>query len=159
MNKVKTPEGPAQEVRPGPRPDGTSVLLEETMIAGMSRGRTVGLLERWVARGKITPLEYMAAARFYEDYALAGLGPRFAVSSLERVDKGHDSSDGLKQAKARQRIIRAERSMGRFHSAAVVNVGGYQMRLSECARRMDVTWERVDGLLRGGLIMLARHYA
>lgn len=148
----------AGEIRLGPRPDGSTVVLGETLVAGLARGKTVGLLERWLARGTITPTEYAAAVRFSEDYHLAQLGPHYASSTTERRDKSHGDQDNMRQVYAYRRMRRVERALG-CHAPALVYVIGYQDSIHAFARRMGVTWKRAARRVRQALSALASYYA
>jgi len=142
----------------GLRPDGTVVYLEETMRAGVERGRTITFLERWRNSGSISRGEYMAAQQFAEDFHIAGLGPRYAMSTTERVDKGHDVGDGLYRERANRRVRHAEGAVGNIHATVLVYVVGHQTSIRECARRINAPRPRTEAWLRGGLRILAVHY-
>jgi len=137
---------------------GELVYIEETQRAGVRRVRRPGIMGRWLDNQIITKAEFEAASIFTRDFILAHQQPRYAASSMERVDG--TPQDGIEEARcdAQKRMASVYGVLGLRGGDIAKKVLGEDWLLSVYAKANRITIDVAKGMLLNVLDSLAKHY-
>jgi len=122
------------------RADGSLMVIDETMRAGVLRARVLSLIERWKIAGDIGTKEVNAAKNFHSDYLVYHRQPRYSSSKLIYVDGGNAvdmASLGHLKERARKRLNTAYRAIGTIATPVVIDVLGEDKPLYQCSVPKD----------------------
>lgn len=140
------------------RSDGSLVMIEETMRAGIHRARILGLLEKWFLAGTIGKKDVNAARNFHSDYITYNRQPKYSSSSMIYVDGGRGSVDveslGHLKERARKRLNAAYAAVGQIATPVIIEVIGDDKPLYQCR----VPKDRAKRVILKALPLLAAAY-
>lgn len=145
------------------RPDGSIVVIEETMVSGVFRTRKLTQMETWFKDGTINNLQLRSAEIFNEDHYDAKQHAQFAHGSMERVDSSPTQDDPLKYIKARERMNHVISTVGRANYDVLESCVGNEKSVTEYAQGARWNYKNMDrkeakGRLLGALDMLVQTY-
>ena len=161
---AKRRKNPSQNVDHGSPYIHQHAVYEEvqTKAAGVThlRNVTADQLQTYFRRNQITDREYNAGRNFQDDFARAGIGPKFSTMDLLGIRVSGSSGDSDAVHIARQRLYVALDYVGRPLSSLIVHVAGHGMSAGSWGFVAHSKRSGKDGLvaLRIALSSLADYY-